>query len=375
MRLEEANGYGRLSSVEMAYEYWLASLYQISSKKRQAIKERLGGAKHFFQTDDARLRALGILTDTEIRSVKKSRGAFMPEVEWENIQKSGIRFILHDSMEYPERLKNIYDPPYALFVYGTPPSDTRKSIGIVGARGCSEYGRSVATKIGRTLAEHDVQVVSGLAVGVDSASQAGALQAGGDTFAVLGCGCDICYPCSAHNLYENIRGGHGGILSEYVPGTNPQPFLFPLRNRIISALSDVLLVVEAREKSGSLITADFALEQGKDVYAVPGRYLDPLSVGCNRLIAQGAGIFADMESFLKETGIVDDRKPKRDPEPLPLPDTAQQVYNCLDLSVKYIDEIAAETDLDFLTVLDALCTLKKNKLVQETFQNYFCRTI
>ncbi len=371
----ESYGYDGESSGETAYEYWLASLYQISCKKRQAVKKLLGGARHFFQTDDARLRSLGMLTDAEIRCVVKSRAAFSPEAEWEHILKKGIRFILYDSKDYPERLKTIYDPPYALFAYGTLPSDDRKSFGIVGARGCSEYGRSVATKLGRTLAEHDVQVVSGLAVGVDSASQAGALQGNGDTFSVLGCGCDICYPRSAHNLYENIRDGHGGILSEYLPGTNPQPYLFPMRNRIISALSDVLLVVEAREKSGSLITADFALEQGKDVYAVPGRFLDPLSVGCNRLIAQGAGIFVDMDTFLKETGIVADREPKYVSDPPPLPDAAQQVYNCLDLTVKYVDEIAAETNLDFLTVLDALATLKKNKLAQETFQNYFCRTI
>ncbi len=375
IEIAEAQGGSEPASSEMAFEYWLASLYRLKSEKRRAVKKILGGAKQFFQADDARLRSLGILTNAEITHIVKSRNAFLPEAEWERIQAAGIRFFLCDSLDYPERLKTIYDPPYALFVYGTIPSDTRKSIGIVGARGCSEYGRSIATKLGRTLAEHGVQVVSGLAAGVDSASQAGALQAGGDTYAVLGCGCDICYPRSSHNIYDSIRAGHGGILSEYLPGTNPQPFLFPLRNRIISALSDVLVVVEAREKSGSLITADFALEQGKDVYAVPGRYLDPLSAGCNHLIEQGAGIFVGMDSFLKGTGIVSERKRKHDPEPPALSDTAQQVYDSLDLTVKHIDEIAASCNLDFLSVLDALTTLKKQKLVQETFQNYFCRTL
>ncbi len=376
LQISEANEYHDLSSAEMAYEYWLASLYPISCKKRRAVKKLLGSAKRFFQTDDARLRSLGLLTDAEIRCVVKSRGAFLPEAACDSIQQSGIRFILYDSPDYPERLKNIYDPPYALFAYGRPPSDERKSIGIVGARGCSEYGRSVATKLGRTLAEHGVQVVSGLAAGIDSASQAGALQAGGDTFAVLGCGCDICYPRSAHNLYENIRGGHGGILSEYLPGTNPQPFLFPLRNRIISALSDILVVVEAREKSGSLITADLALEQGKDVYAVPGRYLDPLSVGCNHLIEQGAGIFVDMDRFLISSGIVPQPSGKRKGAEKPeLTGESQRVYDCLELSVKHIDTITKECGLDFLTVLHALTSLKQKHLAQETFQNYFCRMI
>ena len=125
---------------------------------------------------------------------------------------------------------------------------------------CSEYGRSIATKLGKLLADKDVQVISGMALGIDSASHAGALQGKGSTFAVLGCGCDVCYPKNARNLYENIQSSGGGILSEYPPGTKPMPYRFPERNRIISALSDCLVVVEAKKKSGSLITADAALE-------------------------------------------------------------------------------------------------------------------
>ena len=126
--------------------------------------------------------------------------------------------------------------------------DARKSVGIVGARMCSEYGRSIATKLGKMLAGKDVQVISGMALGIDSASHAGALQGKGSTFAVLGCGCDICYPKNARNLYENIQTSGGGILSEYPPGTEPLPYRFPERNRIISALSDSLVVVEGKEK-------------------------------------------------------------------------------------------------------------------------------
>ncbi len=247
---------------------------------------------------------------------------------------------------------------------------------IIGARSCSEYGRSVARKLGKLLAEQGVPVVSGLALGVDSAAQAGALSGGGDTYAILGCGCDLCYPRSSKNVYENILKGHGGVISELVPGVEPLPLFFPMRNRIISGLADVLIIVEAKKKSGSLITADFALEQGKDVFAVPGRYGEPLSEGCNRLIEQGAGILYDGESFLKNIGIVDkNEKKKQKIHKVILEKEEQCVYSTLDLTPKFINTILEETKLDLLTVLQALDGLKKKQLVFESFQNHFCKTL
>ncbi|MCD8301089.1 MAG: DNA-protecting protein DprA, partial [Clostridiales bacterium] len=213
-------------------------------------------------------------------------------------------------------------------------------------------------------------------MGVDSASHAGALSVGGDTFAILGGGCDICYPKSSHNIYENILNGHGGIISENIPGTLPMRQFFPLRNRIISGLSRILVVVEARERSGSLITADCALDQGIDIYAVPGRYGDDLSKGTNHLIEQGAGILYDVDCFLKNTGIVSDSKKKRQKsKQLPLEKEESLVYSVLCLSPKYINLIVEETGLDLLTSLHALGSLVKKGLAQETFQNYFCRKL
>lgn len=237
----------------------------------------------------------------------------------------------------------------------------------------------MARMLGKALAEHKAQVISGMAVGIDSASHAGALSAHGDTFAVLGNGCDICYPKSSANIYRNIVSGGGGIISELAPGTNPLPQFFPRRNRIISALADAVVVVEAKKRSGSLITADLALDQGKDVYAVPGRYTDALSAGCNHLIEQGAGILADLDNFLKNTGVVSECKTKEADlkinNQLPLEKDQQMVYIDLDFNPKFIDVIIEETGLDLLTVLSVLDSLKNMHLVQETFQNYYCKIL
>ncbi len=365
---------------ENPYIYWLSSLIKIGSEKRRRVSELAGGPKNLYKMSSKQLTELHMFTEKELACIVKAQRECSPEEMWhefrEKHSRDGMRFIPYDSPEYPDHLKNIYNAPFALFVKGRLPNDEKKSVAVVGARSCSEYGRSVSKLLGRTLAEHGVQVISGMALGVDSASHAGSLEAGGDTFAVLGCGCDVCYPRSSHNIYDNILSGSGGIISELLPGTQPQPHFFPMRNRIISALADIVIIVEARERSGSLITADFALEQGKDIYAVPGRYLDSLSAGCNRLIEQGAGIFVDMDSFLKNAGIVEDVKKKKEGRSSPkLTEEAQLVYECLDLSARNLDEIISLCGLDLLTVLDALDVLKRDHLAQETFQNYFCRKI
>ena len=164
---------------------------------------------------------------------------------------------------------------------------------------CSEYGRYAAAQYAAALSGAGVNVISGLARGIDGISQEAALRAGGKTYAVLGCGADICYPVENRKIYDKIP-GQGGILSEFPPGTSPKSIFFPMRNRIISGLSDMVLVVEARKKSGTLITVDMALEQGKEVFVVPGRVTDALSSGCNELIRQGAGVAGSPAVLLEE---------------------------------------------------------------------------
>ncbi len=204
---------------------------------------------------------------------------------------------------YPPRLLELERMPAGLYVIGTLPEPSDKSVAIVGARSCSDYGRKEAVRFARELAKHGVQIISGLAYGIDAWAHWGALEGGGRTFAVLGSGTDVCYPRANYPLYRRIIREGGGILSEFAPGSPPAAWHFPLRNRIISGLADLVLVVEARKKSGALITVDYALEQGKSVYAVPGRLGDPLSEGCNLLLAQGAAPACSPEQLLEELGI------------------------------------------------------------------------
>ncbi|MBP3813720.1 MAG: DNA-processing protein DprA, partial [Butyrivibrio sp.] len=211
------------------------------------------------------------------------------EKEKTNLEKKGIRFISRIDPEFPEKLKNIPKAPFAIYVKGKLPDPNVPSVAIVGARMCSDYGRLMARQFGRDLAIAGVQVISGMARGVDGIAQNAALLAGGTSFGVLGCGVDICYPPENKEIYDALS-QKGGLISEYPPGMEPLAKFFPMRNRIISALADAIVVVEARRKSGTTITVDTALEQGREVFAVPGRASDRLSDGCNYLISQGAGV-------------------------------------------------------------------------------------
>lgn len=221
----------------------------------------------------------------------------------EEIQKTEIHYVEKNSSIYPARLRELSGMPKQLYYIGRFPEDNKPTAAIVGARLCSAYGRIQAFRYGKFLSEHGVQVISGMAAGIDAEGHKGALEGGTPTFAVLGNGVDICYPSSSRGIYRRIPQKNGGIISEYEPGTRGRAYHFPARNRIISGLADLVLVVEAKEKSGSLITASCALEQGKMVYAIPGAVNDALSRGCHKLIYDGAGIAYSPEILLDEWGL------------------------------------------------------------------------
>lgn len=214
-------------------------------------------------------------------------------------QTDTFSFITPFEKEYPDKLKNIPDAPAGLYVRGKVPVESEITVAVVGARDCSEYGRYVAEELGTFLGKSGVTVVSGMARGIDGISQWAALEAGGTSIGILGCGVDICYPARNSALFDRLS-EQGTIISEYPPGTPPRPMNFPARNRIVSGLADAVVVIEARCRSGTLITVDMALEQGKEVFVVPGRVTDRLSDGCNRLIKQGAAIMLSPEELLEE---------------------------------------------------------------------------
>jgi DNA processing protein len=230
------------------------------------------------------------------------------------LAQDGYRWLPRSDPSFPTRLQSIHDPPPGLFIRGAVPVALldRPSVAIVGARACSHYGSSVATSLARELAEAGVLVVSGLARGVDGAAHRGALQAG-RTVAVLGCGIDRDYPCTHASLAAEIV-REGLIVSEYAPGVEPAPWRFPARNRIVAGLTLATVVIEARERSGALITADLALDEGREVLAVPGEITSQLSRGTNHLLRLGAVPVTCAADVLRVLGV--DPPPAREPPAL-----------------------------------------------------------
>lgn len=286
----------------MKYEYWFAKIQGINLRKKIRLRQCMKTAEAIYYIEETQLKKIEFLNESEQDKILKAKRQD-PEKEYESLCEKGIRFIPHFTDEYPEKLKRISDYPYALYVKGSLPDKAAKKAALVGARRCTPYGEKYAVDFGKVLAEHGVQIISGMARGVDGMGHRGALLGNGKTFAVLGCGVDVCYPREHIGLYVDILEQGGGIISEMPPGTPPFPQNFPARNRIISGLSDVVLVMEAGEKSGSLITVDLALEQGREVYALPGPVNSRMSIGCNELIRQGAGILLSPEMFLEELGL------------------------------------------------------------------------
>lgn len=286
---------------EIHYAYWLNNIPGIGNKTIEALLTYTGSYEEIWELTEAQLSANPLhLSAKQIHEIIDSKNKARILSGYEKMIKKNIQFLYPYHSDFPDNLKNIYNPPQGIYVLGSLPNPTVSTIAVVGARTCSEYGRYVARKISTALAKYGFQIISGMAKGIDSIAHKGAIDEGGATFAVLGCGVDICYPQECRDICNIMSTNSNGIISEYPPLTPPKSGFFPLRNRIISALSDAVVVIEAKDKSGSLITADIALEQGKDVYALPGRVTDSLSHGCNRLIKQGAGIILSPDEFIKD---------------------------------------------------------------------------
>lgn len=215
-----------------------------------------------------------------------------------NLDKSKIKTIKIEDEIYPEKLKNIYKPPKTIYLLGNEKILNQKSIAIIGCRKCTRYGAENAYRFGYDLVKKNFCIISGFARGIDTYSHKGAVAAKGKTIAVLGCGLDIIYPPENIELYKEILKTDGAIITEYPLGSKPEKYHFPERNRIISGLSDGVLVVEARKKSGTMITVDFALEQGREVYAIPGSIVEENSYGTNELIKEGAIPVTDITDII-----------------------------------------------------------------------------
>lgn len=276
------------------YTYWLCNVAGIGNKTIANLWEQIGDSQTIYRADEHSLQ--GVLKQKQINALYESKQRWSVEKEYDKLLEHNVRFYPFMHPDYPARLRVLPDAPAAIYCIGKLPSEMRPAVAIIGARNCSAYGSAVAKEIAKEMARAGVSVVSGMARGIDGIAQRAAMEAGGETFGVLGSGVLVCYPQQNKAIYEAMK-VKGGLISEYHPYMQPQTGFFPARNRIISALSEAVIIIEAKEKSGTCITVDMALEQGKEVYAVPGRVNDPLSRGCNRMIEQGAGIITDIEGL------------------------------------------------------------------------------
>jgi len=283
----------------LKYWLWLAECKGLSARSKLQLLDHFGSPENVYYADEGEFLHVEGLAPKQAQLLSDHSTAEADRILGE-CQRLGVRIVTMQDAEYPARLRNIFEPPCVLYVKGSFPAfDEEVAIAVVGTRNATPYGISAAEKLGYGLAKQGALVVSGAARGNDTAALRGALRAGGPVIAVLGCGVDVVYPEENTWLYRDIA-ACGALISEYPPGTAAEGWHFPARNRIMSGLSLATVVVEARERSGALITAHDALEQGRDVFAVPGPIDAPESRGCNRLIREGAILAMDSTDILSE---------------------------------------------------------------------------
>ncbi len=358
---------------ERAYWLWLTRVPGIGYQKIKALLSYRKNPKALFEmTSDEldHLFASKIFRKGDRQSFEVSRDLKSLECYTERLKSCGVRYLTRNDTDYPNILGELYEPVYVLYYRGEiRASDI--SIGIVGARRCTAYGRKAAEKFGRELAAQGVNVISGLARGIDSYGHKGALDVEGYTSAVLGCGINVCYPSENQLLMRRII-QNGCVFSEYGLDVEPNRGYFPLRNRIISALSDGLLLVEAKERSGSLITVDYALEYGKDIFSVPGDIFGKSCAGSNNLIRLGAKPVFEGKDILEEYSLFSHNEancPSK--KEFILEEKEEMVYSCINLSPVFIDEIIAATGISVSEIQFLLMKLEmKGAVIQLPNKHY-----
>lgn len=376
------------------YWFWLCNISGVGRGKVKALVDRFNSAKCVYGATKQELLEVGGLGQKDIENILESRNDKSILTAAEQMENQGIQFVHMWQEEYPQKLRNIYDAPVALYYKGQLPSENVPAVAMVGARNCTNYGKHMAYELARGFADMGWQVISGMALGIDGAAHRGACDSGGYTCGVLGCGVDICYPRSNIDIYSKMA-QNGCIISEYALNTPPHPGQFPVRNRIISGLADAVIVVEARAKSGSLITVEHALDQGKCVYAVPGRVGDALSEGCNWLLKLGAGVITSAEDikefntqhflnkdiiFERELKACGDCAEVELKEPVTkktvinsLATEKNMVYSVLGLHPKSLELIIEETGLDMAVVSEQLLCLQLEGMAREIAKNCYSR--
>ncbi len=317
-----------------------------------------------WQASEQQLREAG-LEKKPTQALIKTRRLLDLDAELEKVQQAGINIITADEADYPRKLSRIAYPPSILFTKGNLEEADQTAVAVVGTRKCTSYGKQVASELAGFLARNQITVVSGLARGIDAIAHRATLEAGGRTLAVLGCGVDIVYPPEHRNLAKQVV-ADGALISEYYPGTPPEGRNFPPRNRIISGLSDLTVVVEAGERSGAIITAEFAAGQGRDVFAVPGSFYAIRSKGTNRLIRDGAFPLLDFNEILDALNLDRRDEYRYARKVIPENDIELVLMTLLKNEPMHVDEISAATGISIDKISATLIMMKIKGLVKET---------
>lgn len=354
------------------YVVWLSSVPGIGSKSCLNLIGYFGSAENVYRSSFSELMNSGAIREKTARIITERKNINVINEYLKIVKEKNIKVYTIFENGYPENLKNIYDPPPVLYIKGEILEEDSFAVGIVGSRKASDYGLKTAHRIASRLAELGITIVSGMALGIDSAAHKGALAAKGRTIAVFACGLKHVYPMTNFRLSQEIQNS-GAIITEYPFDTEAIASQFPARNRIISGMSLGVIVVEAGEKSGSLITADFALEQGREVFAVPGNITSPNSKGANELIKSGAKLVNRIEDIIEELNlnlICNIKSNIRNSEGSDISAEEGRILDFLKSGGACGDEIAAATKLKPGKVMAVLTMLEMKGLIQQVGSVY-----
>ena len=362
-----------MSSKDIKYWVGFNIIPGIGRVRFGQLENFFGSLEQAWQAGPAELKKAG-LDDGAVKAIGHWRPRISLEAEMEKLAHYGIQVVTCRDAGYPARLKEIYDYPPLLYIRGRLLVEDEWCLAVVGTRRPTVYGRQVAEEIAAELAQNKITIISGLAKGIDSVGHRGALGAGGRSIAVMGGGLDTIYPAENARLAQSIM-KRGALLSEYHPGVRPRPENFPRRNRIMSGMSLGVLVVEAGRASGALITAHLALEQNREVFAVPGSILSPASRGTNRLIQEGAKLVEDYTDILEELNLTAVAQQLEMKEILPSSETESVLLKQLGAEPTHIDDVCRLSGLPASVVSSTLAMMELKRLVKQVgVMNYvLCR--
>jgi DNA processing protein len=346
-------------------KYWVgfSLIPGVGRVRLSQLENHFGNLERAWKASPVELKHAGLDAGT-IESVTTSRPRISLDAEMEKLDRHGVKVVTCHDADYPARLKEIYDYPPLLYIRGSLVAQDDWCLAVVGTRRATVYGRQVTEEIVADLARSKISIVSGLAKGIDSIAHHTALEAGGRTLAVFACGLDIVYPSDNVNLARRIM-SQGALISEYPLGTKPRAENFPRRNRIMSGLSLGVLVVEAGESSGAMITAHLALEQNREVFAIPGSILSPTSQGTNQLIQEGAKLVRGYRDILEELNLTAVAQQLEMKELIPTTDTESLLLKRLGAEPVHIDEICRTSGLPISTVSSTLAMMELKGLVKQ----------